>query len=142
LNTTFACIFAIAYGLPLLFFGDSILQFAGMSWSDLLAMQDLILPCSAFFLNHLYSFLVYRHRDLVGRFTIGHLILDPYLRIIPMQVVVIFFALAYLITALTDLNPDLVVVPLFLALKTYVDVWSHQWKHAAQSLDTSKASGN
>lgn len=80
---------------------------------------SILTGSTIFFLNHFYSFVHNKINDQKLTPNIGHLMFAPYLRIIPMHLVIVIGAL------LT--NQALLVV--FLFLKTFTDLLAHIFKH-------------
>jgi hypothetical protein len=72
-----------------------------------------------FFINHLFSFLYNKAKDSQQKQNIGKIMLTPYLRIIPMHVIIIFGAI---------LGQASLIV--FLLIKTFVDLIFHNRKHS------------
>ncbi|MCC6639076.1 hypothetical protein IT409_00790 [Candidatus Falkowbacteria bacterium] len=95
----------------------------GMNWWLLLSSTSLFLA------SHWYSF-VYHKPTSTKKPNIGHVMMFPYARIIPMHFTIIFGAFAGWAT------------PLFLTLKTFADVVMHIVHHAPQkavTLDTNQS---
>jgi len=74
----------------------------------------------AFFINHLFSFLKFKEEIINSRPNIGELMVEPYVRIIPMHL------MAYFMT----IGPSLLV---FMLLKSFADVISHKIEHRVKS---------
>ncbi len=78
----------------------------------------LILPTALmFFVNHLFSYLYNRERDVV-KINIGSVMFYPYLRIIPMHLTIILGTLY-----------GAKILTLFLVLKMFADVVMHKVEH-------------
>ena len=76
-----------------------------------------------FFVNHLYSFLYYRKKDVNKEQNINKIMFFPYIRIIPMHLTIIFGSVF-----ITSGTPYLTLL-LFLLLKTGADVAMHLVEH-------------
>lgn len=86
--------------------------------------KSFFLAAGIFFINHFYSFLYNRSLDKRIKQNLGKLILTPYSRIIPMHIVILLAALL----------PMPTLLPLFLGIKTFVDVIGHTKKHGGVSI--------
>ena len=85
----------------------------GLAVSSLLA---IIVTSTIFFLNHLFSFMPKVNRDKITKPNIGTMMFLPYLRIIPMHIIIVF-------GAVTNGGPETLL--LFMSLKTVADVLMH-----------------
>ena len=82
-----------------------------------------VLLCSlAFYLNHRFSFHYNRERERAGVPNIGNIMFYPYLRIIPMHLMVVIGS--------NFLGNNSVALVFFLLLKTVADVGMHVIEHA------------
>lgn len=84
-----------------------------------LNFQDLLLGSAIFFSNHLFSFIQNRVQDEKSKLNIGTLIFTPYIRIIPMHLI--------LILGIILGNQSKLIF--FLILKTLADLATHIIKH-------------
>lgn len=82
----------------------------------LLMVKGAIIPASVFFMNHAFSYFYNKRRDF-GKPSIGIVTFLPYVRILPMHIVLLY--------AFTT-NGSVVI---FLALKTIADVVMHMIEH-------------
>lgn len=80
-------------------------------------VKFIIFAALLFFINHLFSYLYNKSRD-IGKRNIGSMMLLPYIRILPMHVIIIFGS-----TLSTSL------LPLFLLLKVISDTLMHIVEH-------------
>lgn len=85
--------------------------------------------CGLFFVNHLYSFLWHRPRERQGAQYVTGAFFRPYNRIIPMHLTILFGSIVVLALAFLNLPGEMVVLVLFLLLKTYLDLRMHLRKH-------------
>lgn len=93
------------------------------------ANPGLWASCGLFVANHLYSFLWHRPRERQGAEYITGAFFRPYNRIIPMHLTIIFGSMVVLALAFFSLPGEMVVLVLFLLLKTYLDLRMHLRKH-------------
>lgn len=78
-----------------------------------------------FFCNHLFSFMHNRYQDRNKIPNIGHLMFSPYVRIIPMHLIIIFFGSHIRSTA---------ALIVFLLLKSMIDLCMHLLEHKQKSV--------
>jgi hypothetical protein len=83
------------------------------------SVPQLIQGGLIFFLNHFYSYLVNRPVDREKTVNLGSVMMAPYGRIIPMHLIIIAGSLI----------PGVLILPLFLLVKTLVDVIGHVQEH-------------
>lgn len=87
-----------------------------------LSLLNAVVCVATFFLNHRFSYLYNRQRDMNSTPNIGSIMALPYARIIPMHLTIILGSLLAIRSA-----RELV---LFLSLKTLADLSMHMVKHA------------
>ncbi len=87
------------------------------------------ISCSLFFVNHLYSFLYHRGGEVRGTTFVTKAFFEPYSRIVPMHVTILFGSIIVLALGFFNLPGTLVVLVLFLILKTRMDIVQHLNKH-------------
>jgi hypothetical protein len=73
-----------------------------------------------FFCNHLFSYIHNRYEDQISVPNLGHIMFGPYIRIIPMHLIILFFGWAIQSTG---------ALVVFLLLKSTMDVLMHIIKH-------------
>ena len=119
--------FALHYGL----FHFVYLQFIGLA--DARDWKWVWVSLIIFFLHHLYSF---RHNfpKEVDAWNFARLMSFPYIRIVPMHIIIIFGG--FLTLLLRNEFADRLVLIFFLLLKTNADLKMHQAEHAWQKEDT------
>ena len=93
---------------------------------------DVWASCGFFFVNHLYSFLYYRHDERKVVDYVNEEFFRPYYRILPMHLTIIFGAMVILVLTLAGITTTTPVLVLFLVLKIYTDVDMHVKKHAGE----------
>ncbi len=86
---------------------------------------DVLLSGAAFFANHLYSYVVNRHRPRQHLANIGSMMFFPYIRIVPMHAFIIFGAMMA--------EPGSALL-LFMILKTLADEAMHMIEHRSTTL--------
>jgi hypothetical protein len=112
-----AVFFAFHYGL----FHLAYAIFIGSDFSNDLTwsvLQAIILGSSVFFINHFFSFLKNLEHDEIVRKNIDDVFSSPYIRIIPMHIIILVGA-----------NLGGFAIISFLLLKTAADTYSHAVKH-------------
>ena len=87
------------------------------------------ISCGLFFANHLYSFLYHRGGEVRGTTFVTKAFFEPYSRIVPMHLTIIFGSIIVLALGFFNLPGTLVVLILFLILKTRMDIVQHLNKH-------------
>jgi hypothetical protein len=91
--------------------------------------SNIWFSCSLFFVNHLYSYLTYRHQESKGAVYIIEQFFRPYQRIIPMHLTIIFGSIVVFALQVFGIQSTMPVLVLFLVLKTYFDISTHLIKH-------------
>lgn len=119
-----ALFFVFHYGFFHFIYAIFLFQF--FSSNQPLDLNYLFLGGLIFFLNHLFSYWHNRITDEQKTQNIGQLMLAPYTRIIPMHLIIILGAFMGHFTLL-----------IFLLLKTAVDIFTHEVKHAGLRFETS-----
>lgn len=119
-----ALFFAFHYGL--FHFIYAVFLFNFFNFGQPLDLNYLSLGGLIFFLNHFFSYLHNKMTDKEKMQNIGQLMFSPYVRIVPMHLIVVFGAFMGQSALLT-----------FLFLKTAVDILMHAVKHRAIRLQIS-----
>lgn len=122
--------FTLHYGLFHWAYLAFILDLGFLTGSEPSWEAGLLLVLTLFFINHLYSFLHYRRAEPLTGPYVNALFFRPYARIIPMHLTIIaagFVLLAFTLLQLPD--PSMIILVLFLLLKTWMDAWMHVNKH-------------
>ena len=88
---------------------------------NLLTFLSIAVSAIIFYFNHQYSYQINHERDLAGCPNLGHLMFIPYLRVVPMHLVVIFGAISF--------TNSLLGLLIFSVLKTISDVLMHIVEH-------------
>lgn len=88
--------------------------------SSSINISGIIIISITFFLNHLYSYMQNNKNDIANLAEIKTIMFQPYIRIIPMHLTLIFGGLIF----------NSISLALFLLLKTYVDLIMHQREHS------------
>lgn len=112
-----AFFFAFHYGF--FHFIYAIFLFNFFPGKSTLNFQNLLIGSSIFFTNHFFSFIYNRIQDEKLKPNIGMLMFQPYIRIIPMHLIIVLGAILGNQTKLI----------FFLTLKTFADLTSHIIKH-------------
>ena len=123
-----AGLFAVPYGVfHLVYFSFIVVSgfFGTVHFSD----PGIWLSCGLFFANHFYSFIAYNYRWPQGSMGVVEQIFQPYKRIIPMHMTIIFGGILLLILEVIGIQSTLPVLVLFLVIKTVADVAAHIDKH-------------
>lgn len=115
-KTFTAFFFAFHYGFFHFIYAIFLFQF--FSFGRSLDFNYLLLGGLIFFLNHFFSYLYNRTADEQKTQSIGHVMFAPYIRIVPMRLVIVFGAF---------MGQSALLI--FLMLKTTVDILSHGVKH-------------
>lgn len=126
-----ALFFCIHYGLFHWVYYSFIVEsgiFGSVNFSD----PGIWLSCGLFFVNHLYSFIVYRRQEPQGASHINELFFSPYRRIVPMHLTIIFGGIAVVALGFLGITTHIPVLLLFLVLKTWTDITGHISKHAGR----------
>lgn len=126
-----ACFFALHYG----FFHAVYLAFLaalGFLQTVNFGDPDLLLACGIFVLNHLVSFLFYRHEEPGGPVGIREMVTEPYRRIFPMHLTIMLAVFASFAIPLGVGWYSSLLLVFFLAVKTWADVKGHVEKHRGQ----------
>jgi hypothetical protein len=124
-----AVCFALHYGLFHLGYGVFLLTTFRIQAGFPLA--GVLLCLLAFYFNHRYSYRYNRERDRVPN--VGTLMFFPYVRIIPMQLMILLGS--------RYAGDNTAALVLFLLLKTAADVATHVIEHAMASAGARRASG-
>ncbi len=101
---------------------------AYLSWRfdvSFLYTSVLLLGVGLFFVNHLFSFIKNFKHDTEKRQTLGRVMFFPYLRTIPMHLIILFGLFLFGGRGIF----------FFLLLKTFVDVFMHEREHRDRSLN-------
>jgi hypothetical protein len=85
--------------------------------------------CALFFFNHLYSHLYHEGDGIRGSAFINREFFEPYNRIIPMHMTIIFGSIVIVVLGIIGITTVMPVLVIFLALKTRVDIGMHLRKH-------------
>lgn len=117
--------FAVHYGLFHLVYLVFLAGFVLTGTYGIADLPGIALGCVVFLLNHLVSFLWYRPREEA---TASAIFMEPYARIVPMQLTIIFGA--FVTMMVPGAAGTRLVLLLFLLLKTGADVAAHLKKHA------------
>lgn len=120
--------FAVHYGLFHFVYFSFIVE-GGIFGPVNFGAPGIPLSCGLFFANHLYSY--FYHRDGTrkdGEF-ITRTFTEPYNRIIPMHLTIIFGSMIVLVLEVLGITTTMPVLVFFLLLKTYLDVKMHIRKH-------------
>ena len=88
--------------------------------------------CGLFFVNHLFSSLYYRRDERKGGDYVQEEFIQPYSRIFPMHLTIIFGAIVVSVLSVVGIESTLPVLVLFLVLKIYADMRMHIKKHAGE----------
>lgn len=115
--------FALHYG----FFHFGYFQFIGFPIAR--DWKWVWIGLAIFFLHHLFSFRRNFHRE-VGAWNFARLMFFPYIRIVPMHIIIIFGG--FITILLRNEFADRLVLIFFLLLKTNADLKMHQAEHAWQ----------
>ena len=86
-----------------------------------------------FFFNRFYSFFYHRRNERRGGTFVTQEFIQPYNRIIPMHMTIIFGSIVMIVFEALGILTLLPVLVLFLALKTWMDIRMHLQKHYAQT---------
>lgn len=93
------------------------------------ASFGVLVSCLIFFFNHLYSWYYHVKDERKDSKFFTRQFFEPYNRIIPMHLIIIFGAVIVTFLALVGINATLPVLVIFLLLKTHLDVRMHLRKH-------------
>jgi hypothetical protein len=114
-----ALFFAFHYGFFHFGYLAFIVAFSTIGLGTLISGGELLIIAVIFFVNHMFSFLYNRERDLKRKPHLGRIMFFPYLRIVPMHFTIMVGFLAGATGALV----------IFLLLKTVADVAMHVVEH-------------
>ncbi|WP_292346892.1 MULTISPECIES: DUF6498-containing protein [unclassified Methanoregula] len=103
--------------------------FGAVNFSD----PNIRIACGLFFVNHLYSYITYRHTGPKDYRFVNENFFSPYGRIIPMHLTIIFGSIVILALQILGLTTTLPVLVLFLILKTFSDINAHLIKHERET---------
>jgi hypothetical protein len=120
--------FALHYGLFHWGYYSFIVE-SGMFGPLDFASAGIWASCGIFLANHLYSFLYHRNREPQGAMFFTRVFFEPYNRIIPMHMTIIFGSILVLALGFFGIPAMLPVLVLFLLLKTRMDIVQHLRKH-------------
>jgi len=127
-KATLAGFFALHYGLFHWGYYSVIIDSAIFGTVDF--TDNLIwVSCALFFFNHLYSYIYHRTSERQDGVFITREFIQPYNRIIPMHLTIIFGSILVLVFSLAGIPATLPVLVLFLLLKTWMDIRLHIRKH-------------
>ncbi len=90
------------------------------------------ISCALFFANHCYSYLYHRTGEQKGGEFVTRAFFEPYNRIIPMHLTIIFGSIIVLALEFLGIPGTLPVLVFFLILKTWLDIRMHLRKHYEQ----------
>jgi hypothetical protein len=121
--------FAVHYGLFHLVYYSFIVD-SGIFGPVQPGDPGILTSCCIFFVIHTYSFLYHRARGAAAVTGMMEHFMDPYTRIIPMHLTIIFGGVLILGLGFFGITTTMPVLVLFLLLKTYADVAGHVQKHA------------
>ena len=124
--------FALHYGLFHWAYYAFIVE-SGLFGTVDFANAGLWASCALFFFNHLYSCIYYRTSERQGGMFITREFIQPYNRIIPMHLTIIFGSILVLVLGFFGISTGLPVLILFLFLKTWMDIRMHLRKHWEQN---------
>ena len=113
-----------------------LLDFGLLSDLTILHNPGILASCSLFIANHLYSFLHHIRYERMSGEKVEDLFIQPYHRIIPMHMTIIFGGIVLLVFSDLGIDATEVVLVIFLCLKTYVDVIMHTRKHPKNKAGT------
>jgi hypothetical protein len=89
----------------------------------------VVASCLIFFANHAYSWYYHTKDQRRDSKFFTRQFFEPYNRIIPMHLIIIFGAVIVTFLSLAGIDATLPVLVLFLLMKTYLDVRMHLRKH-------------
>jgi len=87
------------------------------------------ISCALFFATHLYSFLYHRGDEKKDGEFVNRQFFEPYNRIIPMHLTIIFGSIIVVALEFLGIPATLPVLVFFLVLKTWLDIKMHLRKH-------------
>lgn len=96
------------------------------------ADASLWASCALFFANHLYSYWYHLDGGVRGTKFVTRAFFEPYSRIVPMHLTILFGSIIVFALGFFNLPGTLVVLVLFLLLKTRMDIVQHLNKHHEQ----------
>ena len=129
-----AICFVILYGSFHFLYGLIIFLFTNFTFVSDINSYCIFSGSVLFFINHLFSFLYNKKKDIEKQ-NIGKIAVTPFLRIIPMQLIIMAgFAL---IIKFGDAGVHTTLLCFFL-LKIGVDVWTHLIEHKVIKFDIRK----
>jgi hypothetical protein len=125
--------FCIHYGIFHLVYYEFVVDsglFGPVNFSD----SGIYVSAGLFFCNHLYSF-VYHWKDHINERgdAAGDDFFDPYKRILPMHVTIIFGSMVMFALEAVGISWTTPVLVLFLVLKTCADLTGHNEKYAKKN---------
>ena len=128
-KTRVAIFFAFHYGIFHFVYLFFLLSFHDNDPNTVLASQGLFIFIGIvmFFINHLISF---RHNreELKSGLNIGTVMFRPYLRIVPMHLIIVFFGFVLENGDMNSIKYSLILF-VFLVLKTVADILMHISEH-------------
>ena len=128
-KTRVAIFFAFHYGIFHLAYVFFLLSFQENDPNSALASQGIyfLIGIVMFFINHLISF---RHNreELKSGLNIGTVMFRPYLRIVPMHFIIVFFGFVLSNNSMDGFKYALILF-IFLVLKTVADILMHISEH-------------
>ena len=130
LGTVFiACFFAVHYGLFHWGYAMFLSAFPQLFQQSAANFNEVLLAAGIFFVNHLFSFIYYIAKPPKKKKSPNELMGEPYARILPMHLTIMFLVFALVIFGNSGIVLALVF---FLLLKTLADVSMHIREHADQ----------
>jgi hypothetical protein len=121
--------FAVHYGAfhaGYFFFITDFSLFGPVSFDD----PGILVSCGLFLAIHAWSFLFYRKRGKAAALGMMTQFMEPYARIFPMHLTIIFGSFIILGLQSFGITTTLPVLVFFLVLKTVADIAAHLKKHA------------
>ncbi len=85
----------------------------------------ILLTSLIFFINYLVEFIFNYRRELSTLQSLPKLMMSPYKRIIPMHLTIILSGFVMVGGAFSSANPNVVILIIFLGLKTFIDLITH-----------------
>ncbi|MEK6933576.1 MAG: DUF6498-containing protein [Nanoarchaeota archaeon] len=93
-------------------------------------ISAIILPSLLLFFNHLFSFFYNKSRDEKKMQDLSQIMFEPYLRILPMHLIIIFGGfISFSIFSFNSTVTNSILLLLFLLLKTSIDLIQHTKQH-------------
>ncbi|HIH33340.1 MAG TPA: hypothetical protein HA227_03735 [Candidatus Diapherotrites archaeon] len=121
-----ALFFAFHYGFFHLIYAGLLSGVFGSFGSLLSSLPIIAVPSVIFFISHLFSFLYYLNKPKVQK-TARQLMFEPYVRILPMHLTVMFVGFLMFFSF-----GSFLMLVIFIFLKTIADVFMHAVEHTEQ----------